>query len=74
MIYVSDRKQARLSALDLVTMTHGDNNPKKFLQIPSEELTPFLQEIKEKNLNHVLQFGIGYIYEGQTESERKIVE
>ena len=44
-IFVSDRKQARLTALDLVTMTHSENNPKKFLLIPESELQPFVDQI-----------------------------
>lgn len=42
MIVVSDRKQARLTALDLVTMVHSDNNPKRFLLISDEEMKPFI--------------------------------
>jgi len=54
MIVVSDRKQARLTALDLVTMVHSDNNPKRFLLVSDEEMKPFIDQISEKNLQHVL--------------------
>lgn len=73
-IFVSDRKQARLTALDLVTMAGADNNPKRFLHLDSEDLAPFLNNIAERTLKHCLEYGVGFIYEGMDESEREQVE
>eukprot|EP01016_Furgasonia_blochmanni_P049228 TRINITY_DN744_c0_g1_i15.p1 TRINITY_DN744_c0_g1~~TRINITY_DN744_c0_g1_i15.p1 ORF type:complete len:788 (+),score=90.05 TRINITY_DN744_c0_g1_i15:1-2364(+) len=73
-IFVSDRKQARLTALDMVTFAASDNNPKRFLHLPSEDIQQYLESISEKTLKHVLTFGVGFIYEGMDEGEREVVE
>lgn len=72
-IFVSDRKQARITALNLLTLTHSDNKPKQFLRTNEEEIDVFCKRIKEKNLQHVLRFGIGFIYEGMNEDEKNLV-
>lgn len=34
LVFVNDRKQAKMTALDLVTLAGGDNNPKRLMRIP----------------------------------------
>ncbi len=50
-IFVSDRKQARISALDLVTMIYAENDTKQFISAPIDEIC---SKIHDKNLQHVL--------------------
>ena len=57
----------------MVTMAASDNNPKKFLKIPENQLKTVLESIQEKTLKHVLNYGVGFIYEGMNETEKEIV-
>ncbi len=74
LVFVSDRKQARLTALELVTLTHSDGDFRKFLLIPQAEMNDLTKNIKEKNLRHVLGYGVAFIYEGMDDTEREVVE
>ena len=73
-IFASDRKQARITAIDLVAMAGADNQAKRFLQLTTEELAPFLKGIEDKSLKHCLEHGVGFLYEGMNENERNTVE
>ncbi len=58
-----------------MTMAAGDNNSKRFLSVPEEEIAQFCEQIKSDHyLSHSMKSGIGFIYEGMTEDERNIVE
>lgn len=72
-IFVSDRKQARITALNLLTLTHSDNKPRQFLSVSEQEILAFSHKISEKNLQHVLNYGIAFIYEGMNEEEKSLV-
>ena len=72
-IFVSDRKQARITALNLLTMTYSDNKPKQFLSLSDEEIEQISKKITEKNLKHVIKYGISFIYEGMNEEEKDLV-
>ena len=74
MVFVSDRKQARITALDLVAMAGADNEPKRFLHISSEEMTKYISKAQERILRHCLEYGVGYIYEGMDDRDRDLVE
>jgi pre-mRNA-splicing helicase BRR2 len=74
MIYVSDRQQARITALDLLTHAAVDDNPKKFLLVDfAEEYADLLEEIDEPTLKHTIKFGVGYLHESLTEREKQII-
>ena len=38
LIFVSSRRQTRLTALDLIAYCASDDNPKQFLHMPEEEI------------------------------------
>ncbi|XP_036325635.1 activating signal cointegrator 1 complex subunit 3 [Rhagoletis pomonella] len=73
-VFVSSRRQTRLTALDLITFVAGDENPKQFLHLPENEMHQILQGIKESNLKFCLAFGIGLHHAGLQEQDRKTVE
>lgn len=73
-IFVSSRRQTRLTALDLITFVAGDDNPKQFLNISDIEMQEILFNIKDSNLKFCLAFGIGLHHAGLAENDRKIVE
>ncbi|XP_055382886.1 activating signal cointegrator 1 complex subunit 3 [Condylostylus longicornis] len=74
LIFVSSRRQTRLTALDLIAFLAGEDNPKQFLHIPEEEMDQILINIKDANLKLTLAFGIGMHHAGLTERDRKTCE
>ncbi|EDW80628.1 uncharacterized protein Dwil_GK11465 [Drosophila willistoni] len=73
-VFVSSRRQTRLTALDLITFVAGDANPKQFLHIDENEMELILQNIRDQNLKFCLAFGIGLHHAGLQEADRKCVE
>lgn len=47
-IFVPSRKQARLTAIDLLTYTAADNQPNRFIHAEEEDIKPFLEKISDK--------------------------
>jgi activating signal cointegrator complex subunit 3 len=74
LIFVSSRRQTRLTALDLVAFLVGEDNPKQWLHISEAALEQTLTRVKENNLKLLLAFGIGIHHAGLTESDRNVVE
>lgn len=90
LIFVSSRRQTRLTALDLIAMCAADQQEhavdrrgysggvvefrKPFLHMDPEEIAQISEFIKDENLRHTIQFGVGMHHAGLTESDRKIVE
>ncbi|KAH8381944.1 hypothetical protein KR009_001110 [Drosophila setifemur] len=73
-VFVSSRRQTRLTALDLITFVAGDSNPKQFLHLPEHEMEQIVQNIRDQNLKFCLAFGIGLHHAGLQEQDRKCVE
>lgn len=73
-VFVSSRRQTRLTALDLITFVAGDENPKQFLHMEENEMQQVLQGIKDSNLKFCLAFGIGLHHAGLQEQDRKTCE
>lgn len=73
-VYVSDRKQAKLTALDLLTLASADAGSKRFLHCTPEQLKRATTHTTDYSLLHTLESGIGFIYEGMEEGERADVE
>jgi pre-mRNA-splicing helicase BRR2 len=74
MIYTSDRKQARITALDLLTNTAADDEPNRFLIADVKDIENFLDGIEETTLKHCLRYGVGYIHDGLNRYEKTIVQ
>lgn len=74
LIFVSSRRQTRLTALDLIAFLAGEDNPKQFLHLPEAELDQILMGIKDNNLKLTLAFGIGLHHAGLQERDRKVCE
>lgn len=47
-IFVPSRKQARLTAIDLLTYTAADNQPNRFIHAEEDDIKPFLEKISDK--------------------------
>ena len=74
LIFVSSRRQTRLTALDLIAYAAADDNPSQFVHMPERELCAAVEAVRDSSLKHTLQFGIGLHHAGLREPDRKLVE
>lgn len=75
-IFVSSRRQTRLTAMDLITLIASDAHSYglQYLRISPDELENVLQCVSDAHLKHTLSFGIGMHHAGLREGDRKLVE
>ncbi|XP_023223865.1 activating signal cointegrator 1 complex subunit 3-like [Centruroides sculpturatus] len=74
LIFVSSRRQTRLTALDLIAFLAADNNPRQWINIAEDEMDNVLQNVRDQNLKLTLSFGIGLHHAGLHERDRNITE
>ncbi|KAF7411272.1 hypothetical protein HZH66_000168 [Vespula vulgaris] len=74
LVFVSSRRQTRLTALDLIAYLAAEDNPKQWLHMPEEEMENILENIKDSNLKFTLAFGIGLHHAGLHDKDRQTVE
>ena len=75
LVFVASRRQTRLTALELIALCAGDENPKRFLRMPEEDVVALCElRIRDEALKHSLAFGIGIHHAGLCEEDRSIVE
>jgi len=72
-LFTSDRKQTRLTALDFLMHANSDTNPDMFIKGSREKCQGAADKIKEKALAHVLAHGIGYLHDGLNNKDKQIV-
>ncbi|KAI0234175.1 putative steryl acetyl hydrolase mug81 [Massospora cicadina] len=73
-IFVSSRRQTRLTAQDLIAYCGMEENPRQFLHMPEGEAEMLLASVADGCLRMTLGFGIGLHHAGLTEPDRKVVE
>ncbi|XP_060805871.1 activating signal cointegrator 1 complex subunit 3 [Amyelois transitella] len=74
LVFVSSRRQTRLTALDLIAYLAAEENPKQWLHMREAEMEQILANIRESNLKLTLAFGIGIHHAGLHERDRTTVE
>ncbi|CAN1151841.1 DExH-box ATP-dependent RNA helicase DExH14 [Linum perenne] len=74
LIFVSSRRQTRLTALDLIQHAASDEHPIQFLNMEEDDLQMVLSQVVDQNLRHTLQFGIGLHHAGLNDKDRSLVE
>nr|KAJ0203753.1 hypothetical protein LSAT_V11C500237010 [Lactuca sativa] len=74
LIFVSSRRQTRLTALELIQYAASDEHPRQFLAMPEEALQMIVSQVTDQNLRHTLQFGIGLHHAGLNDKDRSFVE
>uniref|UniRef100_A0A8C2PSK9 Activating signal cointegrator 1 complex subunit 3 n=1 Tax=Cyprinus carpio TaxID=7962 RepID=A0A8C2PSK9_CYPCA len=74
LIFVSSRRQTRLTALDLIAFLATEDDPKQWLHQDEREMDDIIGTIRESNLKLTLAFGIGMHHAGLHERDRKTVE
>jgi len=73
LIFVSSRRQTRLTALDLISCLVVENNPLQWIN-PDFSIEPYLEKVKDAHLKHTLSFGIGMHHAGLNDQDRAICE
>lgn len=74
LVFVSSRRQTRLTALDLIAYLASEGNPKQWMHLDESEMELIISGIKEPNLKLTLAFGIGIHHAGLQDSDRRTVE
>jgi len=74
-VFVSSRRQTRLTAFDLITYASQDGAElRPWLNIPSADLESILSSVENEALKHTLSFGVGIHHAGLTNADRELVE
>lgn len=73
-IFVASRRQTRLTARDLINYCGMEDNPRRFLHMPEDDLALNLARVKDDALREALSFGIGLHHAGLVESDRSLSE
>ncbi|VDP05372.1 unnamed protein product [Soboliphyme baturini] len=74
LIFVPTRKQARITAVDMLTFAAADNQPTRFLHVKKEDIEPCVEKLTDKTLKETLSCGVGYLHEGVNDVDRRVVE
>ncbi|XP_014672686.1 PREDICTED: activating signal cointegrator 1 complex subunit 3-like [Priapulus caudatus] len=74
LIFVSSRRQTRVTALDMIAYLAAEDNPREWLHMPDGEMDHLIRDIRDANLKLTLAFGIGIHHAGLHEKDRKAVE
>lgn len=74
LIFVSSRRQTRLTALDLIAYCASDDHPKQFLHMDEGEIEAIAETLEDRALRDTIIFGIGIHHAGLHPNDRKTVE
>ncbi|CAE7862961.1 Snrnp200 [Symbiodinium sp. KB8] len=72
-IFVPSRKQAQLTAIDLLTFAAADGLPNRFRGGAAAELESVAANMKDPALRHTMKGGVAFLHEGMRQSERNDV-
>jgi len=74
LIFVSSRRQTRLTALDLIGFLAAEENPRQFIRLGEDEIDQLVQSIRDPNLKLTLSFGVGIHHAGLTDKDRSTID
>ena len=73
LVFVASRRQTRLTALEFIALCAGDENPKRFLHMPEEDVAALCDtRVRDDALRHALPFGIAIHHAGLCEEDRSL--
>lgn len=73
-VFVASRRQTRLTARDLINFCGMEDNPRRFVKMPDDDLALNLSRVKDEALREALSFGIGLHHAGLVETDRQLTE
>ncbi|KAK1332769.1 hypothetical protein QTO34_006299 [Cnephaeus nilssonii] len=73
-VFVPSRKQTRLTAIDILSTCAADIQRQRFLHCTEKDLIPYLEKLSNNTLRETLLNGVGYLHEGLSPMERRLVE
>ncbi|KAI1107470.1 Sec63-domain-containing protein [Jackrogersella minutella] len=73
-VFVPSRRQTRLTAKDLINFCGMEDNPRRFVNMPEDDLQLNLARVKDDALKEAINFGIGLHHAGLVESDRQLAE
>lgn len=74
LVFVSSRRQTRLTALEMISLCAQGDYPKQFLHMPEDEIADVVVTLRDAALRHTLVFGIGIHHAGLDDHDRITVE
>ncbi|XP_026190378.1 U5 small nuclear ribonucleoprotein 200 kDa helicase [Cyclospora cayetanensis] len=74
LVFCSDRKQCRLTAIDLLLQTAADDQPKKYLHVSDDTIKQYTSIVRDKMLLETLSYGVGLYHSGLSAAERLLVQ
>jgi activating signal cointegrator complex subunit 3 len=82
LIFVSSRRQTRITAFDLIAHMAQDDQMRQLVEfgnppwihMPSDEVSLWVDKAHDSNLKHCLGFGVGMHHAGLSENDRSLVE
>ncbi|KAJ1551678.1 DEIH-box ATPase, partial [Nowakowskiella sp. JEL0078] len=75
-VFVASRKQARLTAIDLMTqgeIESAEGDETLFLGCDDEVISPLLEQVQDKTLKTTLAAGVAFFHEALSKSDKRIV-
>ncbi|OLL22002.1 putative helicase mug81 [Neolecta irregularis DAH-3] len=73
-VFVSSRRQTRLTAVSFIALCGMEENPLRFRSISEDELELVLSQAQDNHLKTSLSFGIGLHHAGLMQGDRRLVE
>lgn len=75
LIFVSSRRQTRLTALDIISLSASEFSARSpYLRMNEDETQLVLNQVKDNMLKQTLTFGVGVHHAGLDSNDREIVE
>eukprot|EP00127_Corallochytrium_limacisporum_P006324 Clim_evm35s225 gene=Clim_evmTU35s225 len=74
LIFVSSRRQTRLTAMDIISLCASQDNPRHFLHTDEMYAEEVAATARDESLRVCLTYGVGMHHAGLVESDRKLVE
>ncbi|KAF4522149.1 hypothetical protein B566_EDAN012611 [Ephemera danica] len=74
LVFVSSRRQTRLTGMDLISYLAAEDDPKQWLHMPENEAENIAATVTDPNLRLLLPFGIGIHHAGLKDHDRSLVE
>ena len=73
-VFVTSRRQTRLTAKDLISLCGMEDDPRRFVHMTEDDLQLNLSRVKDEALREALSFGIGLHHAGLVEADRQLAE